>query len=203
MYISFADLQDNLSTGDLVLFAGTRLQSKVIQSITQSQWSHIGMVLQLPDIPYPLLAESTANTNVADLYCQKIRPGVQVVPLRDRLERYPGRAAIRHLQGNRLSQQAHSKLIHRTAQLHGIEYEQDQQQLLLSAYDGPFGENEADLSSVFCSELIAELYQHIGLLCSETPSNEYTPADFSEARLKHLSNGFHLSSEIYLSTKAA
>jgi len=51
-------------------------------------------------------------------------------------------------------------------------------ELLKSAYDGPFGKNEEDLSSLFCSELVAEAYQRLGLLTEGTPSNEFTPADF-------------------------
>ena len=64
----------------------------------------------------------------------------------------------------------------------GREYEQDTLELIKAAYDGPFGHNEEDISSLFCSELVAEAYQRLGLLSEEKPSNEYTPADFSEKR---------------------
>lgn len=43
--------------------------------------------------------------------------------------------------------------------------------------------NEEDLSSVFCSELIAETYQNQGILNEPPkglPSNEYTQKDFGE-----------------------
>jgi hypothetical protein len=45
--------------------------------------------------------------------------------------------------------------------------------------------DEEDLSSLFCSELVAESYQVMGLLPAgkkDKPSNEYVPADFSKER---------------------
>ncbi len=55
-------------------------------------------------------------------------------------------------------------------------------ELVKAAYDGPFGRNTEDLSSLFCSELVAEAYQRLGLLSEAKPANEYTPADFSEKK---------------------
>ena len=55
-----------------------------------------------------------------------------------------------------------------------------------------------DLSSLFYSEPVAEVYQHLRLLSEDKPSNEYTPADFSEKRMKELLGGFFLSKEIVL-----
>ena len=74
-------------------------------------------------------------------------------------------------------------------ELAGKEYEKDTLELIKAAYDGPFGHNEEDLSSLFCSELVAEAYQRLGLLNNEKPSNEYTPADFSEKRGLELLRG--------------
>ncbi|KKL50606.1 hypothetical protein LCGC14_2303830, partial [marine sediment metagenome] len=63
-------------------------------------------------------------------------------------------------------------------------YERDYVQLWRSAYDGPGGRNRRDLSSYFCSELVAQAYIEAGLLDgSVQPSNEYTPADFAGDRL--------------------
>ena len=42
--------------------------------------------------------------------------------------------------------------------------------------------DEEDLSSLFCSELVAEAYQRMGILDPERSSSEYTPDDFSSAR---------------------
>lgn len=79
----------------------------------------------------------------------------------------------------------------------GREYEQDQIELIKAAYDGPLGRNSEDLTSLFCSELVAEAYQRLGLLSEEKPSNEYTPAEFSEKRQLKLLKG-SLGKEIFL-----
>jgi len=68
----------------------------------------------------------------------------------------------------------------------------------LSKYRG--GE---DLSSVFCSELVAEAYQAMGLLDEYPdglPSNEYTPIDFSDQRRLKLKSGYNLKSELEIAT---
>ena len=62
-------------------------------------------------------------------------------------------------------------------------------ELFKAAYDGWFGQNEEDLSSLFCSELVAEAYQRMGLISDgkkALPSNEFTPKDFSSEAAKPL-----------------
>ena len=77
-------------------------------------------------------------------------------------------------------------------------YEVDKVQLLKSVNDGPFGHNKEDLSSIFCSELVAEAYQCLGLLGDEKPCSEYIPADFSDRRMRKLKGHFFLSDEIWI-----
>jgi hypothetical protein len=40
-------------------------------------------------------------------------------------------------------------------------------------------EAEETLEDLFCSEAVAELYQAMGLLPEDVPSNNYVPADFA------------------------
>jgi len=65
-------------------------------------------------------------------------------------------------------------------------YERSEAELLKAAWDGIGGASRGeDLSSLFCSELVAEAYQAMGLLPEwpkGLPSNEYTPMDFSDRR---------------------
>ena len=77
-------------------------------------------------------------------------------------------------------------------------FEKSKLEIIKAVYDGPFGKNETDLSSLFCSELIAEAYQRMGLLDSSLPSNEFTPKDFSEKGSLKLLLGASLGHEIYL-----
>jgi hypothetical protein len=59
--------------------------------------------------------------------------------------------------------------------------------MLRANFDGPFSAvREENLSSFFCSELVAEAYRRMGLLPEHPPANEYTPRDFSSERLTPL-----------------
>ena len=80
-------------------------------------------------------------------------------------------------------------------------YEKDIFALMNAVVDIGFSEyGEEDLSSLFCSELVAETYQRIGALDDKLPSDEYHPADFSVKRSKNLDwmNGWSLGNQIKL-----
>ena len=65
-------------------------------------------------------------------------------------------------------------------------YEKSTKQLLLSTYDGPFGQNEEDISSYFCSELVAETFKLLGILKRDIISSEYVPKDFASTSTQEL-----------------
>jgi hypothetical protein len=86
--------------------------------------------------------------------------------------------------------------------MRGRPYERSTHEMMLSVYDGPLGRNRReDLSSLFCSELVAAAYQRMGLLPPDPPSNEYTPKDFCTRRRKRLRllGQATLGPEVYLS----
>jgi hypothetical protein len=71
--------------------------------------------------------------------------------------------------------------------------------------------NKEDLTTLFCSELVAEAYGELGILELDdyTPSNEFTPADFSRInehiqsgpereKLNNLKKGAYLDEEIFV-----
>lgn len=93
-------------------------------------------------------------------------------------------------------------------------YEKSKLQLIRSALDFhqdyfTFLKNEhEDLSSLFCSELVAAAYQHMGLLEFDKTlenyktSNEYTPDDFTSHRDEKLRLKYgKLEKEIYIEMK--
>lgn len=128
------------NTGDLVLFAGSGRRSALIKRFTRSKWSHIGMVLHLDDYPYPLLFESTAQAGAKDIERGEIVSGVQVVPLKQRIEAYIGKVAVRSLD-HVPSAQRYAALAALREELRDRPYERCTKQLFRSAYDGPIGAN--------------------------------------------------------------
>jgi len=177
--MKYEDIRDTLDTGDIVLFSGKGRISGLIKWVTKSEWSHIGMVLRLVEWNMLLLWESTTLSKIKDIQSGEARQGVQLVPLSERLKGYDGRVGIRRLNYFDKYQAVDTMaLMEFRREVKGRPYERSKLELLKSAYDGPFGKNEEDLSSLFCSELVAEAYQRLGLLTEGTPSNEFTPADF-------------------------
>jgi len=169
---AYDKIRDSLKTGDIVLFSGKGAVSQGIKRFTFSHWSHVGMVIKSKEFDSILVWESTTLNDVT-----KIK-GVQISPLGQRIASYRGSVSIRKLKVKR-DKALLASLVQLRHKLRGRKYEESEIELIKSAYDGPFGHNTEDLSSLFCSELVAEAYQQMGLLSEEKPSNEYTPADFS------------------------
>lgn len=175
----YSEIRDKLKTGDIVLFSGKGGLSAGIKWFTFSRWSHVGMVVR-SELGV-MLWESTTLTNVKDAESGKERKGVQLVALSERIKKYQGEIAVRQLNKN-VDDSALKELGKLREEVRGRPYEKNELELLKSAYDLVLGHNDENLSSLFCSELVAEAYQRMGLL--ENPpkgkdSNEYTPKDFS------------------------
>ena len=202
---TYDKMRMGLKTGDIVLFSGKGGISDWIKWFSSSSWSHVGMVLKLSGWDMLLLFESTTLNSIKDVETGRAVRGVQLVPLSERIKTYNGKIAIRRL-SKAITEPMRKKLLKFRRSVSGRPYEKDYIELIRSAYDGPFGENKEDLSSLFCSELVAEAYQKIGMLAEPRkgkphkgePSNEYTPRDFSTEAKRPLKllMGYKLGKEI-------
>ncbi len=177
------EIRSDLKTGDIVLFSGDKGIAPFIKLFTRSKWSHVGMVyLRDGDV---CLWEATKIGKVVDSEKGKKINGVQLPLLSERIRRFSGEVAIRSISEG-FDQDMLKKLFNFRQRVKGRKYEKRKLDLLLSVYDGIFipegfvPDASNDLSSFFCSELIAETYREVGLLLSPQPSSEYTPADFAE-----------------------
>lgn len=179
------DSTPKLKTGDIVLFSGHGPISTGIKIGTASRWSHVGMIVRIADFDMVAVWESTTLKTVKDSKSTYVK-GVQLNQLRERIIQYNGDIAIRRLEGIEFSSEDLKKLSELRRELTGRPYEKNKLDLIKAAYDGPGGANKEDLSSIFCSELVAEAYQTLGLLPETLASSEFVPADFSEARDKKL-----------------
>ena len=199
----YEKVRGSLDTGDIVLFSGTGFISRMIQTFSRSIWSHVGMVIKSVDWDMILLWESTTLSKIKDIESREQTQGVQLVPLSERVKCYANdKVAFRKLEGVRRDENMREVLRKFRQDMKGREYEKSKFELLKAAYDGPFGANEEDLSSIFCSELVAEAYQRMGLLMDNeemegyVPSNEWTPGDFAD--WTNLQNDARLGNLIYV-----
>lgn len=202
---NYAELRGMIDTGDLILFSGKGLTSAIIRWFSGSRWSHIGMVVKVNDGDIVLLFESTTLSKIKDFASGNLRRGVQLVSLSDRLAAYDGKLGVVFLMAKRTPEMIRA-LGEFRAEMRDKPYEKHFLSLVKSAYDGLLGKNKEDLTSVFCSELVAEAYQRMGVFSDEIPSSEFTPADFdiNENKNAHklpFINGCSITSVVPISMK--
>jgi len=191
----YDDIRDELKTGDIILFSGKGAISEAIKFFTRSKWSHLGMVVYIKEWDMNVLWESTQLGDKKDIESGKLKKGVQMTLLRDRVLSYDGGVALRKLHYTP-TRETEEKLRDFRAESKDKHYEESTIELIKSAYDGWLGDNEEDLTSLFCSEMLSEAYQRMGILSESKPSNEYTPADFSK-KMDFL-NGIYFEKEIVI-----
>jgi hypothetical protein len=202
----YADIRADLKTGDLVLFSGASFFSRVIRWAIGGKWSHVGVIVLSPQLPgRVLLWESTTLADLPDAETGRAQAGVQLVFLSERLATYAGEFKLRQLD-KPVTLEMEEAFAKRRAALRGRPYEQDKLELLEAAVDSWFRAlKEARLNSVFCSELVAEAYQAMGLLPAPPdglPSCEYTPRDFARRRVQLL-RGYALGRIIAVGERSA
>ena len=173
----YESIRSQLNTGDIVLFSGKGGASAGIKWATASRWSHVAMVFNLAEYDFVTLWETTTLSSIEDLDTREMRKGVQLIPLSDRVQTYDGEIAVRRLNGITLGEPEIEALMDLRKEFRGRPYETSEIELIKAAYEGPFGLNEEDFSSLFCSELVAESFKRMQLLPdSQYPrTNTYPP----------------------------
>lgn len=171
-------IREQLRTGDVVLFSGRTAASRLVRGCTGSPWSHIGLVVRLPELPQmPLLWEATRASKTCDIVQGRVFDGVQLVNLDERLHSYPGVAAVRRLQGVTVSASERGCLERLMEAWAAKPYRNFVRQHLAGWWASE--SLPAFAQGGFCSELVAEVYRHWQLLPADTPAHHYVPRDFA------------------------
>jgi uncharacterized protein YycO len=144
-----------LNNGDIVLFRNPNMLSVGQRLLLQSEWDHVGLVVH-----QPILASNQQTLYVLEA----VNTGVTLVPMRERLFAYDteGLVAIRRLKWNptleklKILDDFVERVVGKPYSLAGM--------LGVTAND-----------AYFCSQLIAEAYQLLGLLPSDKHTGEYLP----------------------------
>ncbi len=211
--LPLTDFLSNLESFDIVLMKGLLVTSMEAQSLTNSQWSHVGMVVVAGDLNLPgidpaarLYWEANTADTATDLMSNTLKEGPQLVYLQDRIVhnywvQYDGAYCARKLNFprnptmidtlNGVMQQTHPD---------GLPIAGGQLLELPYFLMGRFQNQASPAGTFFCSQLIAHTYMALGLLTNQYPDNSYVPADFTEAVDLSLLKGASLGREIYLDT---
>ena len=184
------------STGDIWLFRGRSAADRAIRAFTNSPVNHVGMAVAIDDLP-PLLWHAELGRSLPDVWTGERRRGVQLHLLRDAVqtwtERYRQRPWVRQLDG--------------TIDRH----HEDRLMEVIDRFDGkPFPTSlglarqwlkgrvrrSTSLETVYCAELVATTYQHMGLLPAQRPASWYDPGRFWSGDRIELTPPFELGGEI-------
>jgi hypothetical protein len=194
--LAFDDAIATASTGDVWLFRGRSLADRAIQTATNSPVNHVGMVVALDDLP-ALLWHAELGRSLPDVWTGERHRGVQLHVLADAVatwnERYRQRAWVRQLEG--------------TIQRH----HEDRLMEVIDRFDGrPFPttpglvrqflngrlRRSSSLETIYCAELVAATYQHMGLLPARRPASWYDPGRFWSGDRIELVPPFALGGEV-------
>jgi hypothetical protein len=184
------------ATGDVWLFRGGSLADRAIRAATNSPVNHVGMVVAIDDLP-PLLWHAELGRSLPDVWTGKHQRGVQLHMLGDAVrtweERYRQRAWMRQLKGT-VSREQEDRLMESIERFDGRPFPTTPG-LVRQWLVGRF-RRKSSLEAIYCAELVAATYQHMGLLPSRRPASWYDPGRFWSGDRIELVPPFSLGSEI-------
>jgi hypothetical protein len=187
------------STGDLWLFRGSSLADRAIRAATNSPVNHVGMAVALDDLP-PLLWHAELGRSLPDVWTGEHQRGVQLHLLADAVTTWR----------QRYSQMAWVRLLNGTIERH----HEDRLMEMIDRFDGrPFPttlglvrqwfngriRRHSSREAIYCAELVATTYQHMGLLPARRPASWYDPGRFWSGDELELVPPFSLGGEIPVS----
>lgn len=151
-----------LEAGDIVLISNSEFYTHIAKLGTMSVWDHIAMVVEVEKELH--LFESSPD-------------GVFTTPLNRRLKFYlkGSTLGVRRLIMSRTPEMKKA-LETFIKEVDGRPYKKNWMDLV-RAWQG--SHTSEDLSSIFCSELVAAAYKRMGLLSNDIPSNNFLPVDFA------------------------
>ena len=195
--IALDDAVATAATGDIWMFRGKSIPDRAIRAVTNSPVNHVGRVVALDALP-PLLWHAELGRSLPDVWTGERQRGVQLHLLRDAVttwnERYGQRAWVRHLDGGTIEREHEDRVME-----------------VIDRYDGrPFPTSlglarrwlngrirrSSSLETIYCAELVATTYQHMGLLPGGRPASWYDPGRFWSGDRIELVPPFKLGDEV-------
>jgi hypothetical protein len=197
--VTLDEALETAATGDVWLFRGKSFADIAIRTVTNAPVNHVGMVVALDDLP-PLLWHAELGRSLPDVWTGERQRGVQLHVLADAVrtwhDKYGQRAWLRAL----------------TAQVQ--RHHEDRLMEMINRYDGRAFPTTAGLArqwlngrvrrsssleTIYCAELVATTYQHMGLLPKQRPASWYDPGRFWSGDQLELVPPFGLAPEVPVS----
>jgi hypothetical protein len=169
---------ESAATGDVWLFRGKSFADIAIRTVTNAPVNHVGMVVALDDLP-PLLWHAELGRSLPDVWSGQRQRGVQLHLLRDAVrtwhDKYGQRAWMRQLEGE-VTRAHEDRLVETINRFDGRAFPSTAG-LARQWFNGRF-RRSSSLETIYCAELVATTYQHMGLLPGHRPASWYDPGKF-------------------------
>jgi hypothetical protein len=195
--LALDDAVATAATGDIWLFRGRSLADRAIQTATNSPVNHVGMVVALDDLP-PLLWHAELGRSLPDVWTGERQRGVQLHLLADAArtwtERYTQRAWVRQLVGT-IERRHEDRLMEVIERFDGRPFPTTPG-LVRQYLTARFRRSSSSLEAIYCAELVATTYQHMGLLPGRRPASWYDPGRFWSGDRIELVPPFALAGEV-------
>ena len=195
--LTLDDAVATASTGDVWLFRGRSFADIAIRTVTNAPVNHVGMVVAIDDLP-PLLWHAELGRSLPDVWTGERQRGVQLHVLRDAVmtwnERYRQRAWVRQLEGE-IGRHHEDRLMEVIARYDGRPFPTTPG-LARQWLAGRFRRRETSLEAIYCAELVATTFKHMGLLPGHRPASWYDPGRFWSGDRIDLCPPFELGGEI-------
>jgi hypothetical protein len=185
------------ATGDIWLFRGRSLADRAIQTMTNSPVNHVGMVVALDDMQ-PLLWHAELGRSLPDVWTGDRQRGVQLHVLRDAVttwdSKYGQRAWVRRLEGGTVTREHEDRLMEVINRFDGKPFPTTPG--LVAQWLNGRVRRSSSKEAIYCAELVAVSYQHMGMLPARRPPSWYDPGKFWSGDEIELADPFVLGGEI-------
>ncbi|MCE3255472.1 MAG: hypothetical protein K0R25_966 [Rickettsiaceae bacterium] len=152
--IPYQQLRSTLKSGDLFFTSGDYLVSKAIRKVTDSSWSHVGIIFRIDAIDRVLLLESVEDMGV------RFAPLSKYLSDYERNKPYKGQAVVARCNN------VNSNVVNKAAQFGTDEltrpYDKDEIAKILARITLGIGKKENDREYI-CSELVYECFSKAGI----------------------------------------
>jgi hypothetical protein len=187
------------ATGDIWLFRGRSFADRAIQTVTNAPVNHVGMAVAIDDLP-PLLWHAELGRSLPDVWTGQRQRGVQLHVLRDAVttwaSKYGQRAWVRQLAGGDGVMREHEDRLMEVIDRYDGRAFPTTPGLLRQWATGRVRRREAKLETIYCAELVATTFQHMGLLPKRRPASWYDPGKFWSGDRIDLVAPFALTGEV-------
>jgi hypothetical protein len=195
-------------TGDLWLFRGFSAADRAIRFTTNSPVNHVGMAITIDDMP-PLMWHAELGRSLPDVWTGDHHRGAQLHDLSAAVatwaNKYGQRAWLRPLEPA-VTREMEDAALRTVSRLDGTPFPS------MASLTGSWlrsrassvrrrskTEEDSDLESAYCAEIVAMTYVAMGLLPSDRPASWYDPGRFWSGDRLQLLKDAKLGDEIEVS----